>query len=26
VCQARKPLCPKCAVAAYCDFRDKTQA
>jgi endonuclease-3 len=25
VCQARKPLCPKCAVAAYCDFRDKTQ-
>ena len=26
VCQARKPLCPKCSVAAYCDFRDKTQA
>lgn len=26
VCQARKPLCPKCAVAAYCDFRDKTPA
>ncbi|MDO9507222.1 MAG: endonuclease III [Hydrogenophaga sp.] len=25
VCQARKPLCSKCAVAAYCDFRDKTQ-
>ena len=24
VCQARKPLCPKCAVIAYCDFRDKT--
>jgi endonuclease-3 len=26
VCQARKPLCPKCSVAAYCEFRDKTQA
>ena len=26
VCQARKPLCPKCAVIAYCDFKDKTQA
>lgn len=26
VCQARKPLCPKCAVVAYCDFRDKTVA
>ena len=26
VCQARKPLCPKCSVAAYCDFRDKTLA
>ena len=26
VCQARKPLCPKCAVAAHCDFRDKTAA
>jgi endonuclease III len=26
VCQARKPLCPKCAVAAYCDFKGKTQA
>ncbi len=24
VCQARKPLCPKCAVIAYCDFKDKT--
>ncbi|MFN7121508.1 MAG: endonuclease III [Hydrogenophaga sp.] len=26
VCQARKPLCPKCAVIACCDFKDKTQA
>jgi len=26
VCQARKPLCPKCAVVAYCDFKDKTVA
>jgi endonuclease-3 len=26
VCQARKPLCPRCAVAAYCDFKPKTQA
>jgi endonuclease III len=26
VCQARKPLCPRCAVAAHCDFRPKTQA
>jgi endonuclease-3 len=26
VCQARKPLCPKCSVSAYCDFRDKTAA
>ena len=26
VCQARKPLCPKCSVSAYCDFRDKTTA
>jgi endonuclease-3 len=26
VCQARKPLCPRCAVIAYCDFRDKTAA
>ncbi len=26
VCQARKPLCPKCTVAAYCDFKDKTRA
>ncbi len=24
VCQARKPLCPRCAVIAYCDFKDKT--
>ena len=23
VCQARKPLCPQCAVAAYCDFKPK---
>lgn len=26
VCQARKPLCPQCAVAECCNFRDKTQA
>ncbi|MDP3137490.1 MAG: endonuclease III [Burkholderiaceae bacterium] len=26
VCQARKPQCWQCAVARYCDFRDKTQA
>ena len=26
VCQARKPLCPRCAVMAYCDFKDKTLA
>lgn len=26
VCQARKPLCPRCAVVAYCDFKDKTTA
>ena len=26
VCQARKPLCPKCSVSAYCDFKDKTKA
>ena len=26
VCQARKPMCPKCTVAAYCDFKDKTTA
>ena len=26
VCIARKPLCYKCAVAAYCDFRPKTVA
>ena len=24
ICQARKPLCGQCAVAAYCDFRPKT--
>ncbi|MGV0961402.1 MAG: endonuclease III [Limnohabitans sp.] len=24
VCQARKPLCPQCAVSAYCDFEPKT--
>ncbi len=24
VCQARKPLCPRCAVAAYCDYSPKT--
>ncbi len=26
VCQARKPLCPRCAVIACCDFKDKTSA
>ena len=26
VCQARKPLCPICTVAAFCDFKDKTRA
>ena len=26
VCQARKPLCPQCAVAACCDFTPKTSA
>ena len=26
VCQARKPLCWKCGVIAYCDFADKTPA
>ncbi|WP_119156911.1 endonuclease III [Caldimonas tepidiphila] len=26
VCQARKPLCWKCQVAPYCDFRPKTPA
>ena len=25
VCQARKPLCPRCAVSAYCEFKDKTK-
>jgi endonuclease-3 len=24
VCQARKPLCGQCAVAACCDFKPKT--
>jgi endonuclease III len=24
VCQAKKPLCYECAVAAYCDYRPKT--
>ena len=24
VCQARKPLCPQCQVAAYCGFKAKT--
>ena len=24
VCQARKPLCGQCAVAAFCDFKPKT--
>ena len=26
VCQARKPLCPRCSVVAYCDFKHKTLA
>ncbi len=26
VCQARKPLCPRCSVAAYCDYPHKTTA
>ena len=26
VCQARKPLCWQCAVAAYCDFKPKTSS
>ena len=26
VCQARKPLCPRCSVAAWCDFKPKTAA
>jgi endonuclease-3 len=26
VCQAKKPLCFRCAVAAYCDYRPKTPA
>ena len=25
VCQARKPLCPQCAVAACCDYEPKTR-
>jgi endonuclease-3 len=25
VCQARKPLCPQCAVSAVCGFKDKTR-
>jgi len=24
VCQARKPMCPRCQVAAWCDFPAKT--
>jgi endonuclease III len=24
VCQARKPLCPQCAVVAYCEYEPKT--
>ena len=26
ICQARKPRCWECAVAPYCDFKDKTPA
>jgi endonuclease III len=26
VCQARKPLCPQCAVARYCEYEPKTRA
>ncbi len=26
VCQARKPLCPRCLVSAWCDFKPKTAA
>ena len=26
VCQARKPLCPQCAVARWCEFEPKTPA
>lgn len=26
VCQARKPLCPQCAVSHYCSFEPKTRA
>ena len=25
VCQARKPLCPQCAVSSVCGFKDKTR-
>ena len=25
VCQARKPMCPQCAVSAVCGFKDKTR-
>ncbi|MEI6734689.1 MAG: endonuclease III, partial [Comamonadaceae bacterium] len=23
ICQARKPLCAKCGVRTYCDFKDR---
>jgi endonuclease III len=26
VCLARKPQCYRCAVSAFCDFKDKTPA
>jgi len=26
VCQARKPLCPQCAVVSYCEYQPKTAA
>jgi len=26
VCRARRPLCARCTVVAYCDFKDKTLA
>ena len=25
ICQARKPRCWQCSVAAYCDFKPKTE-